>query len=286
MRPFAFHEPASIDEAIALLEEHGDEADLIAGGTSVVLMLEQGLIDPGHLVSIARLQGLRGVDLGVDGALGIGALATHRDAAANPSMREGWPALAAAIASVATVRIRNQATLGGSVCHADPAQDPAVALLGLDARFVVRGPAGERVIAAADFFVDLFETSLAPDEILIRIEVPAADGRGMDYRKFLPGSHADYATVSVFASVRVDDDGCARDVRVSLGSVGSTPLRARTTEAALEGEVPTPERMREVAALVRGEIDPVGDTRGSAAYKLEMARVWTERALRSAIGSA
>ena len=276
---YDYHEPREVAEALDLLVKHGEDAHLIAGGTATVLLLRQGLIRPGHVISLRAIGALAGIGRGHDGGLRIGATATHRQAERSPDVRALSPALTSAFASVATVRIRNQATVGGNLAHADPAQDPPPMLAALGAAVTVVSPRGARSIAVEDLAVDHFTTTLAGDEIITEVIVPPlAPGTRATYVKFLPRTADDYATVSVAAAMRLAD-GVVADTRIVLGAVGPTPIRARAAEAALAGAKPSRERLARAAALVRDEVDPLDDLRGSAEYKREMARVWTERAL-------
>ena len=276
---YDYHEPREVAEALHLLVKHGEDAHLIAGGTATVLLLRQGLIRPGHVISLRAIGALSGIGRAPDGGLRIGATATHRQAERSADVRALSPALTNAFASVATVRIRNQATVGGSLAHADPAQDPPPMLAALGAAVTIVSPRGARSIAVEDLAVDHFTTTLAGDEIITEVIVPPlAPGTRATYVKFLPRTADDYATVSVAAAMRLAD-GVVADARIVLGAVGPTPIRARAAEAALAGAKPSRERLAQAAALVRDEVDPLDDLRGSAEYKREMARVWTERAL-------
>lgn len=276
---YDYHEPREVAEALHLLVKHGEDAHLIAGGTATVLLLRQGLIRPGHVISLRAIGALSGIGRAPDGGLRIGATATHRQAERSADVRALSPALTNAFASVATVRIRNQATVGGSLAHADPAQDPPPMLAALGAAVTAVSPRGARSIAVEDLAVDHFTTTLAGDEIITEVIVPPlAPGTRATYVKFLPRTADDYATVSVAAAMRLAD-GAVADARIVLGAVGPTPIRARAAEAALAGAKPSRERLAQAAALVRDEVDPLDDLRGSAEYKREMARVWTERAL-------
>ena len=276
---YDYHEPREVAEALHLLVKHGEDAHLIAGGTATVLLLRQGLIRPGHVISLRAIGALSGIGRAHDGGLRIGATATHRQAERSADVRALSPALTNAFASVATVRIRNQATVGGSLAHADPAQDPPPMLAALGAAVTAVSPRGARSIAVEDLAVDHFTTTLAGDEIITEVIVPPlAPGTRATYVKFLPRTADDYATVSVAAAMRLAD-GAVADTRIVLGAVGPTPIRARAAEAALAGAKPSRERLAQAAALVRDEVDPLDDLRGSAEYKREMARVWTERAL-------
>jgi carbon-monoxide dehydrogenase medium subunit len=277
---YDYHEPRTLDDALALLSRHGEDAHLVAGGTATVLLMRQGLLRPAHVVALRGIAALDGVTRTPGGGLRIGAMATHRAVERSAAARAYCPALVDAFASVATVRIRNQATVGGNLAHADPAQDPPPMLAALGATVTVRSTRGERTQPVESLAVDHFTTSLAHDEVITEVVVPAlAPGTRAVYLKFLPRTADDYATVSVAATARLGDDGAVAGVRVVLGAVGSTPIRARRVEAALQGARPTPARLEEAAALVREEVDPLDDLRGSADYKREMAAVWTERAL-------
>jgi carbon-monoxide dehydrogenase medium subunit len=276
---FAFVKAHTVDEAIERLVSHGDDAHLIAGGTSVVLLLKQGLIEPAVLVSLARIPELTTITVEPTGIV-VGAMTSLHRLERHPAILERVPAVAAAIGQVATVRVRNQATIGGNLAHADPAQDPPPALLVHDASVRVRGPQGERDIALADLFVDVFETSIEPDEVLLSVSMPTpAPGTRAVYLPFLPRTVDDYATVSVAALATLDPDGRVSHVRIALGNAGSVPLRAGAAETALLGRPPTTRLLDEIAALAADDADPVDDIRGTAGYKREMLRVWTRRAL-------
>ncbi len=279
MRPFDYVEPDTLDEALALLAGDPDGTLVMAGGTSLVILMKQDLVRPVCVLGLRRLTDLRAIDT-KDG-LRLGALATHGAIARADAVRSHAPALAATFAAVATVRIREQATVGGNLVHADPAQDPPVTLLALDATAVVRSSARERRIPLDELFVDLFETSLEPDELLVRIELPALPaGARAIYKKFLPNTLDDYATVSVAAVIATDAGGACTHARIALGGAGPVPFRARDAEQALLGRRIDDAAIKVAAALAAAATDPIPDLRGSAAYKRAMAGVWTERALR------
>ncbi|HVR88276.1 MAG TPA: FAD binding domain-containing protein, partial [Candidatus Limnocylindria bacterium] len=209
-------------------------------------------------------------------------MSTHREIERSAAVRDYCPALALAFASIATIRIRNQATIGGNLAHADPAQDPPPMLMALGAAIEITGPHGARTSPVGELFVDVLETSLEANEVITGIRLPPlAPGTSATYLKFLPRTEDDYATVSVAARVRLDGAGRYEDVAVCLGAAGPTPIRARRVEAALNGERPTAEGIASAAALVRDEIDPLDDLRGSASYKRDMAVVHVRRALTS-----
>jgi carbon-monoxide dehydrogenase medium subunit len=283
---FDYHAPTTLDETFDLLATYGDDAHLMAGGTALVLLLQQGLVQPGHVVGLRKVEDLQGIRRRDDGGLEIRALATHRQAEKSVDVQAFCPALAENFARVATIRIRNQGTVGGNLAHADPAQDPPPMLIALGAEAVVASKSGQRRIPLDAFFVDYFETALRPGEVLLSVELPPLPaGTGVTYKKFLPRTQDDYATVSVAAAMRVGPDRLCEDIRVALGASATTPIHARKVEDALRGQRLDAQKIAEAAALVRDEVDPLDDLRGSAAYKREMARVWTRRALQELLDS-
>jgi aerobic carbon-monoxide dehydrogenase medium subunit len=278
---FDYRAPRTVDEALAILGEYGEDARVIAGGTALVTMLRQRLVRPGCLVSLRDVQGLDRVEA-PNGSLRFGALVTHREAETSPLVSERIPVLAETFRRVATVRIRHMATLGGALAHADPNQDPPVTLLALGARVQIRGAGGQRELAIDEFFRDYYESALEPGEIVTGVTVPAPPaGSGAAFVKFLPRTADDYATVAVAAIVTLDGDRC-RDARIALGSVGVTPLRGRAAEAMLSGERFSQGLAEAAGEAVKGEVDPLSDHRGSAGYKRDMAAVMVGRALTQA----
>ena len=279
MRPFDYLEPETLDEALVRLADDPDDAVVMAGGTSLVILMKQDLIRPATVIGLRRIGELRAIGT-AEGNLSLGALATHGALARSQPVRAHAAALASTFAAVATVRIREQATLGGNLAHADPAQDPPVTLLALDGVAVARSRFGERRIPLDALFTDLFETSLEPGEILLRVELPPLPaGARATYQKFLPRTLDDYATVSVAAVVATDASGVCTHARIALGGAGPVPLRAREAERSLVGHRLEDAAIRGAAALAAAATDPIDDLRGSAAYKRAMAGVWTERAL-------
>jgi carbon-monoxide dehydrogenase medium subunit len=218
------------------------------------------------------------------GDLWIGAMATHHEVESSTLVARLHPVLAEVFAAIATIRIRNQATLGGNLAHADPAQDPPPMLIALGATVHVAGSHGERrLVPIESFFEDFFATVLQPWELILGVSVPAArPGSRAIYRKFLPRSADDYATVSVAVSMARDEDGRVEAIRIGLGGVGPTPIRAHAAEAALIGELPDATRRELAGGLARDVVDPLDDGRGSADYKREMTRVWVGRAIAAA----
>lgn len=280
MRGFEYHAPDSLEATLGLLAEHGDEAKLIAGGSALLILMKQDLVQPGHLVSLQRVAGLRGVRE-AGGALVIGGLTTHRELETSPLVARHVAALAETFRKVATIRIRNVATIGGNLAHGDPSLDPPVTLLALDARVRLQGSDGERTLPLDELFVDYYETAVRPDEVLTEVRVPPMPPKSSAvFLKFLPRTEDDYGTVTVAVRLSADPTGRrCQDVRIALGAAGSTTLRARAAEAALKGQPLGEEAFRAAAAAARGETDPISDLRGSADYKRRMAEVFVRRAL-------
>lgn len=286
MDTFELRTPATLAEAHEILAEYGEEARIVAGATALVLLMKQGLVQPTCLVSLRAVPGLDAIQLDASG-LSIGALTTQRALEMHALACERYPVLAETLRHLATPRIRNVATVGGSLAHADPALDLPPTLIALDGTVHLSGPNGERAVPLDEFFLDYYETVREPDEILLRVTVPAPAARsGAAFVKYMPRSADDYATVAVAASVTLAEDGTLADVRLALGSAGSTPIRARQAEDVLRGQAPTTDLLSAAAATVKEEVDPIGDVRGSAEYKREMAGVFVGRALGKALERA
>ena len=280
MRPFDYVEPETLEEALEILAGDPDNTLVMAGGTSLVILMKQDLVRPERVLGLRRIAELR--DIGAsDAGVALGALATLGALARSQRVRGHTVALASTFAAVGTVRIREQATLGGNLAHADPAQDPPVTLLALDGVAVAKSRFAERRIPLDGLFTDLFETSLERGELLLRVELPPLPkGARATYKKFLPATLDDYATISVAAVIATDANASVTHARIALGGAGPVPLRARDAERSLAGRRLDDAAIREAAALAAAATDPIEDLRGSAAYKRAMAEVWTERALR------
>ncbi len=280
MKPFEYRAPTSLPEAIELLSEHGDGSKLIAGGTALVIMMKQELVQPTYLIDLGRVAGLAGIQEVEDGLV-VGALTTHRELETSPIVARHLPSLAETFSRVATIRVRNMATIGGNLAHGDPNLDPPVSLLALGASVTLAGPDGERLLPLDDLFVDYYETALEPTEILTQVEIPFLPPRSTAvFVKFTPRTEDDYGTVNVAVRLTADASGeRCEDVRIALGAVSSTCLRATDSESALRGQSLGEAAFREAAALARAQTDPIADLRGSAEYKQEMAEVFVRRAL-------
>jgi aerobic carbon-monoxide dehydrogenase medium subunit len=284
MIPFEYRTPKSLKEVHTTLKEYGPDAKLIAGGTALVIMMKQRLVRPSCLISLRSVRGLNGIEL-KDGGLRIGGLATHREVESSSLVRRRLPVLAETFHHVATIRVRNMATVGGGLAHADPNQDPPPTLIALGATAKATSPNGSRTIPLDEFFTGYYETVLNPDEIITELFVPKmAANTGAAYLKFLPRTADDYATVSAAAVLTLDKSKkTISDVRIALGSVGSTPIRATVAEAVLRGQPVKAEGFAEAGEKAKEAVDPISDFRGSAGYKKEMAGVFVRRALEKAL---
>jgi carbon-monoxide dehydrogenase medium subunit len=227
---FDYVAPESLDEAIQALGQGGEDAKLLAGGHSLIPLMKLRLAAPTLLVDLRKVPGLRGVERH-DGGFKVGAMTPHAEVARHEEL--GVASRAAGL--IADQQVRNRGTIGGSLAHADPASDLPAVLLACDGEVVARGSGGERAIAAADLFEDYLTTSLAPDEVITEVRLPAMDGYGFGYQKFNRRAE-DWAMVGVCALVKKGSDGTCEDVRIGLTHMGSTPLRASAAEGALRGQ--------------------------------------------------
>lgn len=281
--PFDYVAPRSLEEALEELAERGDEAKVLAGGQSLIPVLNFRLAQPAALVDINRVPALDSVRADEDGGLAIGALARQRRVERDPEVARRAPLLAEALPFVAHPQIRTRGTIGGSLAHADPAAElPAVALA-LDARLRLATRGGERWIEAREFFVSLFTTALGPDELLVEIRVPAP--RPRTGFAFLESArrHGDYALAGVACRVTLDETGRCAGARLVFLSVGDGPVEAPRASAALAGEAMTDAAIEAAARTASGEeIDPLGDIHASADFKRHLAGVLAGRALRRA----
>jgi len=280
--PFDYAAPRTLEEAVALLAEHGDEAKVIAGGQSLVPLLAFRLAAPGLLVDLNRVPELAGLRLEGD-TLVAGAITRHRDVESLPGLTERCAMLADGVSVIGHVAIRNRGTVGGSVAHADPAAEWPSLLLALDGEVEARGPAGTRTIAAADLFETYFTTTLRPDEILTQVRLRLPNGRvGSAYLE-LARRHGDFAIAGAGALLRLDGGGRIDDARVVLIGVADRAVRSNAAEGVLRGAEPGPEAFAEAAEAIDGEIDPVSDLHGSAEYRRIVATVLVRRALARAL---
>ncbi|WP_225097615.1 xanthine dehydrogenase family protein subunit M [Streptomyces sp. CoH27] len=278
---FEYARPESVEEAVRLLADAGEEAKVLAGGQSLLPLLRLRLAFPELVVDVGRIPRLRGVREDGD-TLVIGALTTHHDVIRDPLVRRHAGLLAEATATVADPAVRHRGTLGGSLAHADPAGDLPAVVLALDAELIAAGRDGRRAIPAREFFVDYLQSALAPDEVLVEVRVPKTDGWGFHYEKFHRVAQA-WAIVGVAALVR-RDDGQVAEARIGLTNMGTTPLRASAAEAALAG-ADGPEAVARAAERAAEGTRPAQDLSATPEYRAHLARVLTRRAVLAAGGA-
>lgn len=289
MIDFEYHSPSSVEEALELLDRYGDDARIMAGGTAVVLQMKQRLSQPGHIIGLRRISGLSAIEAedSGDGMLELGSMCTQREIETSPSIKGNHPLVADAFGKASTPRIRSMATVGGGLAHGDPNQDPPPALIALGASVVLTSTGGARTVLLEDLFIDYYETDIRPGEILTRIMVPPPPpGSGAVYLKFLPRTADDYATVSVAAVVTLGRDEICQDIRIVLGASGVIPVHATDAETVLRGQPLNEGNIQACAEAVRAAVDPLDDSRGSAAYKRDMAEVFTRRAIQQAAAAS
>ena len=276
---FDYVAPQSLDEVLAALREGGEDAKLLAGGHSLLPLMKLRLAAPSLLVDLRLVPGLSGVQR-ENGSWRIGAMTTHTAVAGG-----GLGLLSSVASTIADPQVRNRGTLGGSLAHGDPASDQPAIMLITGATMTVRGEAGQREVAAADFFHDYLTTAVGDGEVLTEVHVPALDGYGYGYRKF-NRRQEDWAMVAASALVKRGADGSCEDVRVGLTHMASTPLRATAVEEALRGQPLTPESIAAAAEHAADGTEPPADLNASEDYKRHLARVLTRRALEDAAGGA
>ena len=278
--PFVYRDPDTVDEVLALLAEHGDDAKVLAGGQSLGPMLNMRVVTPAVIVDLNRVKALTARGLSAGAGFALGALVRQAELEDDPGFAESQPLAAAALPWIAHRPIRNRGTVAGSLVHADPAAEWGGIVLALDARLVVRrAGAPPRTVAAEEFFTGILETAVEPEELLTEVRLPPLpEGTRWGFREFAR-RRGDFALAGVACRFAVGDGGGCRLVRIGLFGVGDTPVRARRAEAVLEGEAPGPEAFAAAAAAVRGEVEPLDDGHASAAYRRHLAAVLVEDAL-------
>ncbi|MBW2056448.1 MAG: xanthine dehydrogenase family protein subunit M [Deltaproteobacteria bacterium] len=282
MRDFDYLCPQSLKEALAFLEEHGENCRIIAGGQSLLNILKQGLIAPEVLVDIKSIPELDYVRCDEAGQLRVGAVTTHRALELSPLVRERFGVLADMEQHLASVQIRNWGTIGGNLCIADPTGDPAPPLIAMGGQVTIASTQGERSLAIRDLFVDYYETVVKPQELLTEIVVPPLPERSaVTYAKFR-NVEGDSPIVGAAVFLEVDPDGSCLDVRIALGGVAPTPVRAEKAEGILRGKFPGDGLIEKAAEAVADDISPIPDIVASEEYKEKVARVLVKRMLREA----
>jgi aerobic carbon-monoxide dehydrogenase medium subunit len=279
-----YEAPTTVSDAVELLAEHEDDASVLAGGQSLIPLLAMRLARPAVLIDINGIPELSGISA-AGGRVTIGAMTREYVAEESGTVAGSVPLLAAALPLVGHEAIRSRGTVGGSLAHADPAAElPAVARA-LDAEFVVRGPSGERVIGAAEWFEGYLTTSRRPDELLVEVRFPAAEpGTGTSFQE-VARRHGDFAIVGLAASLTLSA-GAITDARLAFANVSDVPVRATGAEDLLAGEKPSAELFDEAARRATADIDPPADLHGSPDYRKKVAAALVRRCLRAAADNA
>ena len=272
---FDYKRPATVDEAIALLVQHGDAAKVLAGGHSLIPAMKLRLAQPKVVVDIGRIEALSYVRE-ARGAIAIGAMTTHHEIESSPLLLDRSPLLAETASHIGDPQVRNKGTIGGSLAHADPAADYPAAILALEAEIDLAGPRGRRTVKASDFFVDLLQTSLEPNEIIVEIRVPAT-GKSVAYEK-TEQKASGFALAGAAAVVS------AEGIRVGITGVAAKPYRASAVERALAGQRrPAPQAIALAASHAADGVDPLADIHASAEFRAHLAAVNTRRAIERAL---
>ncbi|GMV46332.1 MAG: carbon monoxide dehydrogenase [Pseudomonadota bacterium] len=285
MQDFAYFAPRALDEAVALLG--ADDAGVLAGGTDLIVQMREGVRRPARVVDIKKIAGLDDFGFDARGGLVLGALVTTRQVETSPVVRRHYASLARAATDFASIQVRHRATVVGNVCRASPSADTLPPLIADGARLRIHGPAGTRRTPLEGFCTGPGRTALARGELVTHIEVPApAPHTGKVYIKHGRRAQMELATVGVAAHATLDADGRLADVAIVLAAVAPTPLRAHAAEALLRGRLPDAQALAAAAEQAGDEARPIGDVRASAAYRRDMVRVLTARALQQAIREA
>jgi aerobic carbon-monoxide dehydrogenase medium subunit len=280
--PFEYAAPESLADVVARLDQAPDDTSLLAGGQSLMPILNMRMAQPQTVVDLNRVRGLDGIDEAADGRIWLGSMVRQRRLETEPVVRERLPLLAEAAGHVAHLPIRTRGTVGGSLAHADPAAELPAAVLALDGRMLVRSARGDRAIAAADFFLGPLTTAIEPGELLVGVEMePAGPGSGSAFVE-VARTHGAFALAAAAAVLRLDAGGGIDHVRLALAGVGGVPYVPGWLADAALGEEPGEALFRRVGERVRAEVEPFDDVHASAAYRKQVAGVLTARALAAA----
>jgi carbon-monoxide dehydrogenase medium subunit len=282
--PFDYAAPVSLSEAVSLLQQNS-EAKILAGGQSLIPLMRFRLASPAFLIDINHLEQLDYIRE-EGGWLKIGALTRETTLDRSPLIQQKYPLLADTSRMIADPLVRNMATIGGNLAHADPANDHPATMLAFNAMVVAHGAGGERQIPAAEFFTGLFESALTHDEILTEIRIPAAKPRSGGAYSKLERKVGDFATAAVAAQISLDENGTCLEAGIGLTNVGLTPIKATEAEDALKGQRPDEGLIKQAAHLASQAAEPETDPRGTAEYKRSMIQVLTTRALKRAVERA
>lgn len=281
---FDFHAPASIDDALSLLAEHGDEAKVLAGGHSLLPMMKMRFATPEHLIDLNGIENLRGISQEGD-TIVIGAMTTENQIIASDVLASHCALLPEAARQISDPQVRNRGTIGGDICHGDPANDMPAVTMAADASYVLQGPDGERSVHSSEFFLGSFHMAMQANEIMTSIRIPASNGScGSAYLK-LKRKTGDWATAASAVQLTLEGDTCA-SIRIALTNVGRSALRVTAAEEALTGKSIDEALIQEAAEHAMAACEPTEDLRGDVEYKTQMAGEMTRRAIRQSLARA
>jgi CO/xanthine dehydrogenase FAD-binding subunit len=288
MKNFEYLEPKTVSAACKLLQKHDGDAKIFAGGAHLTILMKQGLLQPTALINIKKIAALRGIGFDAKKGLTIGALVTHREIETSAVVREKFPVLSEAEKEVANIRVRNMGTVGGNLASGEPLTDLSQIFIALNGAVMIAKPKGRRIIPVEELFVDFYETSLAPDEILTHVTLPPLPPRsGIEYIRFSSSSVVDKPSAGVAVRVSLEKSGDAcKTARIVLGCVGPTPVRAKQAEALMTGKALAPELLEAIGATASQECSPTADLRGSEHYKRAVVRTLVKRAAAKAYEKA
>ena len=282
---FEYLVPKTIPDAVALLQKHGDEAKILAGGHSLIPAMRLRLAEPGYLIDISGIGGLDYIQE-ESGQLRIGAMTSEAALEESDIVQRKFPLLLDTTKMIADPSVRNMATVGGNLAHGDPANDHPATMLALRASVIAEGPNGTREIKIDNFFPDFFTTALSEDEILTEIRIPTPpSGSGGAYLK-IERKVGDYAAAAVACQLNIDSSGSIENIGLGLTNVGSTPIRASSAEELLKGKKPDENMLAEAGRLAAADSEPMEDLRGSAEYKIALVNELTQRAIKLSLQRA
>ena len=282
---FEYLTPSNISDAVALLQKHGDEAKILAGGHSLIPAMRLRLAEPGYLIDISGIGGLDYIQE-ESGQLRIGAMTCEAALEESEIVQSKYPLLLDTAKMIADPSVRNMATVGGNLAHGDPANDHPATMLALRASVIAEGPNGTREIKIDNFFPDFFTTALSEDEILTEIRIPTPpSASGGAYLK-IERKVGDYAAAAVACQLNIDSSGSIENIGLGLTNVGSTPIRASSAEELLKGKKPDENMLAEAGRLAAADSEPMEDLRGSAEYKIALVDELTQRAIKLSIQRA
>lgn len=286
IKDFEHFAPKTLKEALTLLGKYGDDCKVICGGQSLLILMRQGLVAPKYVIDIKGVSELNYIKSDAKGGLQIGATTTHRAIEKSPLMRNGFAVLAEMESRLASIQTRNWGTIGGNLCHADPAGDPAPVLIALNATLKMASSKGERTMPVEEFSLDYFETALGEDELLTGIVIPPPPANtGTAYTKFNI-IESDLATVGVAVSITLGAGGICQNVRIALGAAAPTAIRAKKAEALLKGKKITDALLVQAGEVASTEADPISDISASEEYRRELVKILVQRMGKEALARA